>query len=150
MNLNTCHQLMSLYNFMPEPRNSAQLTRDKSRCTQKEAEAFCVSIGLPASDGEAMWLHWEEILPNGKQRWSTIKDWQLKIRKWKAFGYLPSQNQKRFYTRPKEKVAGEAYKPIPPRREVSDIDFQRAGEIAKQEIEKLKKHMAALRGQPNL
>ena len=125
MNLNTCHQLLSLYNFMPEPI-------DKSRCTQKEAEAFCVSIGLPASDGEAMWLHWEE------KKWAKVKDWQLTIRKWKAFGYLPSQNQKRYWTRPKEKVAGEAYKPIPPRREVSDKDFQRAGEIAKQEIEKLR------------
>jgi hypothetical protein len=58
------------------------------RCTQKEAEDFCKSIGLPKSDGAAMFLHWEE------KGWAKIKDWQLTIRKWQSFGYLPSQKAK--------------------------------------------------------
>ena len=46
-----------------------------------------MSIGLPKSDGEAMFLHWQE------KGWSKVKDWRLTIRKWKSFGYLPSQKQ---------------------------------------------------------
>lgn len=59
----------------------------KKKCTQAEAEAFCVSLGLPGSDGTAMFLHWEE------KGWAKIKDWQLTIRKWQSFGYLPSQRK---------------------------------------------------------
>ena len=55
----------------------------KEKPTEEEVKHFCVSIGLPASDGEAMFLHWEE------KKWP--KSWQLTIRKWKSFGYLPSQ-----------------------------------------------------------
>jgi len=54
-------------------------------CTQKEAEDFCESIGLPRSDGTAMFLHWEE------KGWGKVKNWKLTIQKWKSFGYLPSQ-----------------------------------------------------------
>jgi len=59
----------------------------KSSCTKIEAEEFCLSLGLPKSDGEAMFLHWQE------KGWSKVKDWRLTIRKWKSFGYLPSQKQ---------------------------------------------------------
>lgn len=62
--------------------------KPRARCTQKEAEDFCLSIGLPASDGTAMFLHWEE------KGWAKVKDWKLTIRKWQSFGYLPSQKQK--------------------------------------------------------
>ncbi len=53
--------------------------------SQKEIEEYCASIGLPRSDGEAMFLHWEE------QKWP--KNWKLTIKKWKSFGYLPSQKR---------------------------------------------------------
>lgn len=66
------------------PNGSASLS-SKERCSQIEAESFCVSIGLPASDGAAMFLHWEE------KGWAKVKDWRLTIRKWQSFGYLPSQ-----------------------------------------------------------
>lgn len=61
----------------------------KSACTQKEAEDYCESLGLPRSDGEAMFLHWQE------KGWAKIKDWKLTIQKWKSFGYLPSQKQQK-------------------------------------------------------
>jgi len=54
---------------------------------QKEVEAFCISIGLQRSDGEAMWLEWQEH-GLGKTR-----DWRAKIRKWKIHGYHPSQKK---------------------------------------------------------
>lgn len=57
----------------------------KFACTEEEAEKFCESLGLPRSDGTAMVLHWQE------KKWP--KDWKLTIRKWKSFGYLPSQKQ---------------------------------------------------------
>lgn len=66
---------------------SSSSSSSKSRCTQEEAEKFCTDIGLPASDGTAMWLHWQE------KGWGKVKDWKLTIRKWKSFGYLPSQKK---------------------------------------------------------
>lgn len=36
-----------------------------------------------------MFLHWEE------KGWAKVKDWRLTIRKWKSFGYLPSQKQRK-------------------------------------------------------
>lgn len=75
----------------------------KGRCTQKEAEDFCASIGLPRSDGTAMFLHWEE------RGWAKVRDWKLTIRKWQSFGYLPSQ---------KAKPKGEYGKPPPPPRRI--------------------------------
>lgn len=68
--------------------SSASSSPSKSACTQKEAEDFCVSLGLPRSDGTAMFLHWEE------KGWGKVRDWKLTIRKWKEFGYLPSQKQR--------------------------------------------------------
>ncbi len=56
-----------------------------SSCTQGDIEEYCISIGLPRSDGEAMFLHWQE------KKWP--KNWKLTIQKWKSFGYLPSQKQ---------------------------------------------------------
>lgn len=65
--------------------DSDSVVTSKSKCTQKEAEDFCESLNLPRSDGEAMFLHWED------KGWGKVKDWKATIRKWKAFGYLPSQ-----------------------------------------------------------
>lgn len=65
----------------------------KFACTKEEAEAFCESLGLPRSDGEAMCLHWQE------NKWP--KDWKLTIRKWKSFGYLPSQKNGLKFQKPK-------------------------------------------------
>jgi hypothetical protein len=64
---------------------SASVSKSASSCTQKDVEDFCESLALPRSDGEAMFLHWQD---KGSAK---IKDWKLTIRKWKAFGYLPSQ-----------------------------------------------------------
>jgi hypothetical protein len=58
-----------------------------SACTQEQAEKFCVSLGMPRSDGEAMFLHWQE------QKFP--KNWKLTIQKWKSFGYLPSQKARK-------------------------------------------------------
>lgn len=55
------------------------------KCTQKEAEEYCLSLGLTRSDGEAMFLHFEE------RGWAKTKNWKLTIRKWQLYGYLPSQ-----------------------------------------------------------
>src|SRR5215469_7918684 len=53
----------------------------------QEVRQYCTMLNLPESDGEAMHLHWQE------KKWP--KNWKLTIQKWKAFGYLPSQKQKR-------------------------------------------------------
>lgn len=60
--------------------------KTKSRpSNQKEVEDFCESIGLLRSDGETMWLDWQD------RGFGKGKDWKAKIRKWKICGYHPSQ-----------------------------------------------------------
>jgi hypothetical protein len=76
---------------------SASPSSSKSSCTQKEAEDFCESLGLTRSDGEAMFLKWEE------QGWAKIKDWKLVIRRWKISGYMPSQKNLSLIPRPSNK-----------------------------------------------
>lgn len=73
-------------------RKQKQSTEAESRSRpkdQKEVEDFCVSVGLQKTDGQAMWLDWQE------RGYGKTKDWQAKIRKWKICGYHPSQKQKR-------------------------------------------------------
>lgn len=77
--------------------------QSKGRCTQAEAEFFCESIGLPKSDGTAMFLHWEE------KGWAKVNDWQLTIRKWQSFGYLPSQKNSRWQTKAKNETKPKNY-----------------------------------------
>lgn len=63
----------------------------KNRMTMQELRDFCVSLGMPASDGEACFNKWEG---NG---WTNggkpIKDCKATIRSWKDQGYLPSQKK---------------------------------------------------------
>lgn len=57
--------------------------------TLEELRAYAVEIGLPASDGESMFDHWQSNgWKNGKL---PSKDWKAGIRKWKGQGWLPSQ-----------------------------------------------------------
>jgi len=54
-----------------------------------ELKAYAVGLGMPASDGESMFDHWES---NGWRNGSSAsKDWQAGMRKWKSQGWLPSQ-----------------------------------------------------------
>lgn len=56
---------------------------------QAETIAFCVSIGLPCSDGEYFWNKW---VGNGFQNaGKAVRNWQATIRSWKAAGHCPSQ-----------------------------------------------------------
>jgi len=57
----------------------------KEKPTQLQVEEYAEEIGQPRMDGTAMFLHFEE------HGWP--KSWRLKIQKWKAFNYLPSQKQ---------------------------------------------------------
>jgi hypothetical protein len=60
-----------------------------ARGSLDELKLFAVEIGLPASDGEAMYHHWEA---NGwRNGQSPSKDWRAGIRKWESQGWLPSQ-----------------------------------------------------------
>jgi hypothetical protein len=68
-------------------KNTYSLTR--ARGTVEEISAFCVSVGLPASDGEWFFDHCEgNGWINGK---SPIRDWRATIRSWKAIHCMASQ-----------------------------------------------------------
>lgn len=61
----------------------------KSRGTLEEMKSFARELGLPETDGEAMFYKWEG---NGwKNGAASVKDWKATLRSWKAAGYLPSQ-----------------------------------------------------------
>lgn len=61
----------------------------KSKGTLEDLQAFAREIGLPESDGESMFHHWEG---NGWKNGTTpVKDWKASIRKWKLNKWLPSQ-----------------------------------------------------------
>jgi len=56
-----------------------------------ELKLYAVELGLPASDGESMFDHWEA---NGWRNGSSpSKDWKAGMRKWKSQGWLPSQKK---------------------------------------------------------
>lgn len=60
---------------------------------QQVIEGYCVELGLPRSDGAAIFNKW---IGNG---WvnggEPIRDWRATIRSWKLHGYLPSQKPQR-------------------------------------------------------
>ena len=59
--------------------------------TCDELKAYCLELGLPASDAIYLWEKWESTgWVNGGR---PIKDWKGTIRTWKAGGYLPSQKR---------------------------------------------------------
>lgn len=70
--------------------------------SEEDIRRFCTTINLPESDGTAMFLHFEE------KAWKGVKNWQITIRKWKSFGYLPSQKVKpaTLQTKPKSDYYG--------------------------------------------
>ena len=64
----------------------------KARGTLEELKAFCVEIGIPESDGEYFFHHWEGTGWKISKR--PIKCWRSTIRSWKIAGHLPSQNER--------------------------------------------------------
>jgi hypothetical protein len=62
-----------------------------ARPTVEEVSAYCKEIGLPQTDGVAVFDKWTGSgWKNGGQ---AIKDWKATIRAWKAQGYMPSQKR---------------------------------------------------------
>ena len=62
----------------------------KARGSRDELRAYALEIGIPESDGESMFDHWES---NGWKNGSNpVKDWKAGIRKWKSQSWLPSQS----------------------------------------------------------
>lgn len=63
--------------------------RNKARGTQEEIMSFCVSIGLPTSDGE--WFFNKMMGCGWKNDGKKVVDWQFTCRAWKGKNYFPSQ-----------------------------------------------------------
>ena len=73
-----------------EEKSSNTLTSiTKAKGSLADLKAYALEIGLPESDGESMFDHWES---NGwKNGSSASKDWKAGMRKWKSQGWMPSQ-----------------------------------------------------------
>lgn len=72
-----------------------ELDKDKEKRASKakpknssEVEEYCQQLGLPTSDGQYMFDHWEgNGYTNGGK---PVKDWKATIRSWKTARHLPS------------------------------------------------------------
>jgi hypothetical protein len=74
-------------------REKEKAKKAKRARPESEADvlAFCQLSGIPVSDGEYYWDHWQG---NGfKNSGKAMADWQATIRSHKKAGYLPSQKQ---------------------------------------------------------
>ena len=61
----------------------------KDKGTEEELKEYAKELGLPETDGQAMFDHWEANgWKNGQNR---VKCWRAGMRKWKNSGWLPSQ-----------------------------------------------------------
>lgn len=73
----------------PEKRREEKIKKSMAKPLIEEVAAFCKSIGLPESDGNATFWKWESNdWMNGKK---PIKNWKATIRQWNESGWLPSQ-----------------------------------------------------------
>ena len=72
--------------FDPPPKKPKA---DKSKATLVEAVAFVKELGLPESDGEAMFYKWQAS--GGVVGKTPIKCWKSQIRQYQKSGWLPSQ-----------------------------------------------------------
>lgn len=73
-----------------ENENERVVSKSNTRkANYEDVKAFCSELGLPDSDSDYFFHHWEG---NG---WTNggkpIKNWKGTIRAWKAAGHLPSQ-----------------------------------------------------------
>ena len=63
----------------------------KDRATEDEVKAYCAELGLPDSDAEYLWCHWEAY--GWRNGGAEIKNWKCVVRSWKVAGYLPSMRK---------------------------------------------------------
>jgi len=117
--------------------------RGKGKCTQAEAEEFCMSIGLPKTNGEFCFNKWEGNgwTNNGK----AIRNWKATIRSWKLNKYLPIQstNNQGFKRKLEAAPRGAAYEPLPRPPELTDEQIAKNKAFIAQAVGQLKKDFAA-------
>lgn len=83
-----------------EKEKGGGVQRGRARGTAEELKAFCVEVGLPASDGEWCFDKWEGAgWKNGKL---PIICWRSTIRAWARAGYMASQKNGK--GKPSEKI----------------------------------------------
>lgn len=99
--------------------SQAQANRERKPDTdndddcQRAVEEFCISLGLPRSDGTACFNKWQG---NGwTNRGEAIRDWKATCRSWKLQGYMPSQ---------KPSANGQKPPPTPARKRDCPDDFK--------------------------
>ena len=60
--------------------------------TEQQMIAHCVALGLPPTDGQAIWAKWEgNGFTNDRK---LMKNWHQVVRSWQLHGYLPSQRRR--------------------------------------------------------
>jgi len=85
--------LQEIQTALGEPLPEPEKVKPRSKGTLQEIIGFCVSQGLPPTDGEWFYYRCEgNGWYNGKAK---IKDWPATIRAWKLQGYMPSQKPQR-------------------------------------------------------
>jgi uncharacterized protein YdaU (DUF1376 family) len=93
------------------------------------------------SEKDADWFYWKGQGNGWTNGGKPMLDWKATLLSWQRAGYLPSQKQSRngqqsTFQKPKERAP--TYPKLPEKREPTDDEYKQAGEIAKDEIAKLK------------
>lgn len=113
-------------------------------CIERVRE-FARGEGILQSDAD--WFYFKGEGNGWTNGGEPIRDWKATITSWKRAGYLPSQKQRtngQFQAeRKKPAPTGEAYRLIPEARKVSDEELEKSREIAKIEVEKLRRSLSS-------
>jgi uncharacterized protein YdaU (DUF1376 family) len=105
----------------------------------EKVREFARGEGIPKSDAD--WFYWKGHGNGWTNGGKPILDWKATLRSWQRAKYLPSQKNKngQFQTEFKKPApTGEAYRPRPPTREISDEEFEKARRVAVEEAAKFR------------
>jgi hypothetical protein len=155
----TCRRMRKASELSAKRRQAGLQSRSNARARpdydsdieiQSCLEDYCQSIGLPRSDGTALYHKWEA---NG---WTNsgkpIKDWKLTVLAWKDYGYLPSQKRRPGGADKSPEVADDTRRKINElrnrRREVKFSPNFEQNDSARAEYAALSKQIEQLEGTP--
>jgi uncharacterized protein YdaU (DUF1376 family) len=97
---------------------------------------FAKGEGIIEKDAD--WFYWKGRGNGWTNGGKPMKDWKATLRSWNRAGYLPSQKNIKTTTFQKPKERAPTYPRLPEKREPTEEEFRKAGEIAQTAIAKLK------------
>lgn len=131
-----------------EGGSKAQANREQKPDYDTEDEGLSLVREFARGKGvsllDADWFFFKCVGNGWTNSGQPIRDWKATLLCWFRAGWLPSQkhrNNGQFSDHKKPSPTGEAYRLIPAAREVSDEELEKQRQIAKREVENLRKSL---------